>query len=73
MGVDDAGHYELACAVDDARIRGGVEILSDACDLAVTQKHVCVFERTARDGEHRRVANERFRRRLSLRVYGDDG
>ena len=73
MGVDDAGHHKLASAVDDARIRGRVEILSDAGNLAVSQKHVCVFERTARDGEHRCVANKRFRRGLSLRPHDADG
>ena len=42
MAVDDAGHHVLAGAVDDARVRGSVEVFSDAGDLAVAQKHVGV-------------------------------
>src|SRR5690349_18703256 len=68
MAVDDAGHDELARAVDDARVGRSVKVLSDACNLAVAQKHVGVFQRAARDGEHRRIADERLLRRLFLRA-----
>lgn len=79
MAVDDAGHDKLAGAVDDARVGGSVEVLSDTCNLAVAQQHVRVLQRAARDGEHGGVADERLLRRLSLRARqahrnrGDDG
>src|ERR1044071_10327887 len=68
MAVDDARHDVLAGAVDDARVCGCVETLSDSGDLAVAQKHVCVLELAARDGEHSGVADQRFGRRLFLRA-----
>ena len=68
MGVDDAGHHKLACAVDDARVCGSVEILPDAGNLAVANQHICIRKRAARDGEYGRVANQRLLRCLTLCV-----
>ena len=70
MAVDDARHDVFAGAVDYARVRRGVEILADSRNLAVAQKHVGVLQRAVRDGEHGRVANERFGRGWSLRACG---
>ena len=50
MRIDNARHHKLARAVDDARVRGSIEILSDAGNLAVTEEHVGVLERATRDG-----------------------
>ncbi len=38
VAVDDAGHDVLASAIDDARARRSVEVLSDAGDLAVANQ-----------------------------------
>src|ERR1043165_2396884 len=72
MAVDDARHDVLAGAVDDARVCGCVETLSDGRDLAVAQKHVCVLERAARDGQDCGVADQRLGR-CFLRTRDADG
>jgi len=67
VAVDDAGQDVLAGTIDYARICRGVEILADGRDLAIAHEHVGVLQRAVRDGDHGRVANERFRRRRLLR------
>ena len=55
-----------------ARVCGRVEVLADGGDLAVAQKHVGVLKRAVRDGEHSRIADQRFRRCWPLRACSAD-
>ncbi len=68
MAVDDARHDVLACTVDDARVCRRIEVFPDSRDFAVTQEHVRVLQRAARDGEHSGVADQRLGRCLFLRA-----
>src|SRR5262249_23215917 len=56
--VDDAGHYILSGGIDNASIRGSVQILADGGDLAIAYQHVGVLKHTFSDREHSGVTNE---------------
>src|SRR5258705_11442258 len=61
VAVDNARHYIFACAIDDPSGCSGCQVLADTCDLASANKHICVSEHAASNGEHCSVADQRLR------------
>ena len=64
------GMTYLPVRVDHLRARGRAEILADLRDLAVLQQQVGVLELALRDGEHRRVLDQRRRGAAAFAAAG---